>query len=103
MAMTEKIVLLICLFGGFYWLRARTRSVDLENQMLKAVLGVFVLLPAILVGEKYLFEMFHFGIYTDILLKAALILATFPAIGFGFLRGGAIEGSTPTGPAGSKE
>ena len=89
--MPEKIVLLICLFGGFFWLRKRSRSVNLESQMTKALLGVFVLLPASLIGEKYVFEMFHFGTYTDILIKAAAILATFLAIGFGFLRAGTAE------------
>lgn len=95
MIMPEKIVLLICLFGGFFWLRKRSRSVDLESQMTKALLGVFVLLPASLIGEKYVFEMFHFGTYTDILIKAVAILATFLLIGFGFLRAGTVE-SAPT-------
>jgi len=91
--MPEKIFMLICLFGGFYWLRKRSRSVDLESQMTKAILGVFVLLPASLIGEKYLFELIHLGTYTGILVKAVAILATFLAIGFGFLRTGTTEGN----------
>ncbi len=88
MALAEKIITLICLFAGFFWLRQRARSVDLEHQMGKSLVGVFVLLPAILIGEKYLFEHFHFGAYTDLLLRVLLVSATFPTIGFAFIKPG---------------
>lgn len=82
----EKIVLVICLLGGFLWIRNRSRSIDLENQMMRSILGVFIFLPGALIGEKYLFELFHFGLYTDILIKVVAILVTFLIVGFGFLR-----------------
>ncbi|HKP97963.1 MAG TPA: hypothetical protein VJ385_19680 [Fibrobacteria bacterium] len=96
--MVDKIVTLICLFGGFFWLRARARSINLENQIGKAVVGVFVLLPAVLFGEKYLFDNYHFGTYTDLLLKVALLLATFPAIGLPFLKPDPGAGPDPEAP-----
>ncbi|MDB5049233.1 MAG: hypothetical protein JWO30_2304 [Fibrobacteres bacterium] len=97
MAIVDKIVTLICLFAGFFWLRERARSIRLENQIGKSVIGVFVLLPAILLGEKYLFDNFHFGTFTDLFLKAVLLLATFPIVGFTFLKPGSPD------PAGSPD
>ncbi len=82
----ERIVLVICLLGGFLWIRNRSRAIDLENQMMRSILGVFVFLPGALIAEKYLFEMLHFGLYTDILIKVAAIFVTFLIVGFGFLR-----------------
>ena len=87
----EKIVLGLCLLVGFLWLRARSRSIDLESQMLRALLGTFVFLPGALIGEKYFFEMFRFGGYVDILLKAAVVIATFLVVGFGFLKSRVME------------
>jgi membrane-anchored protein YejM (alkaline phosphatase superfamily) len=86
MAIAEKIILLICLFSGFFWLRQRARHADLERQISRSLIGVFVLLPAILVGEQYLFEQVHFGAYTDLLLKVMVACAAFPIIGYGFIR-----------------
>ncbi|MDB5104793.1 MAG: hypothetical protein JWP91_2482 [Fibrobacteres bacterium] len=96
--MAEKLITLICLFTGFFWLRKRARSADLEHQMGRSLIGVFVVLPGILIGEKYLFEHFHFGAYTDILFRALIVSATFPAIGFGFIKPGVLE--EDGGPAG---
>jgi len=81
----EKIIIIICLFAGFYWIRSRSRQVNLESRMLKSILGVFVLLPASLLGEKFLFEKFHFGAWQDLVIKVAILIATFLIIGFGFL------------------
>lgn len=50
------------------------------------LLGVFVLLPAILIGEDYLFSQVHFGAYTDLLLKVLAAGAAFPFIGYAFIR-----------------
>ncbi len=86
MVNAEKIVLVLCLIAGFLWIRNRSRSVDLENQMTRAILGIFVLLPTFLFAEKYLFEKLPFGGYSFLLAKAIVILVTFGAIGFGFLR-----------------
>jgi hypothetical protein len=99
MAIVDKIVTLICLFGGFYWLRARARSINLENRIGPVVLGIFVLLPAVLFGEKYLFDNYHFGAYTDLLVKAALLVATFPIIGLIFLKPGS-EAADPEAAGG---
>jgi hypothetical protein len=87
MAMTEKIVLVLCLFGGFLWLRARSRAINLENQVGRAMGGVFLLLPALLIGEKYVFDHYlHLGPWTDLLIKTVVTVATFPAIGIFFLK-----------------
>ena len=88
MAIAEKIVMLVCLFGGFWWIRERARILNLENRMGRTMIGVFVVLPALLVGEKYIFDNWHFGAYTDLLFKAGGALATFAAVGFLFLRQG---------------
>ncbi len=76
----------LILFGGFFWLRARARGMNLENQRGKVVFGVFVVLTALLVGEKNLFEHWHFGTYTELLLKAALAFASFAVVGLFFLK-----------------
>lgn len=94
----EKIVLGLCLLVGFLWLRARSRSVNLESQMLRALLGTFVFLPGALIGEKYLFEMFRLGGYMDILLKAAVVIATFLVVGFGFLKSGVMDTASDQNP-----
>ena len=82
----EKIIILICLFAGFYWIRARSRQVDLESRILKSILGVFVVLPASLLGERFFFEKFHFGTWQDLVIKVAVLIVTFLIIGFGFLK-----------------
>jgi hypothetical protein len=86
MIIADKIVTILCLLGGFLWLRERARSISLDDQMGRAVIGVFVILPAVLFGEKYLFENYHFGIYADLLIKAVLMLIPFPLIGFLLLK-----------------
>ena len=91
MAFTEKIVMLVCLFAGFWWIRERARVINLENQMGKTVLGVFVVLTGLLVGEKWVFDHWHFGFYTDLLLRVVSALAAFAAVGFVFLRPRPVE------------
>ncbi|MEO7427158.1 MAG: hypothetical protein ABI036_18365 [Fibrobacteria bacterium] len=108
MIIADKIVTLLCLLGGFLWLRERARAISLDDQMGRAVIGVFVILPAVLFGEKYLFENYHFGIYTDLLIKAVLLLIPFPLIGFLLLKrkhtvpetdpAGASKGQPPESP-----
>jgi hypothetical protein len=98
MATAEKIVLVLCLFGGFMWLRKRSRSMNLENQMGRALTGVFVLLPALLFGEKYLFDRFHLTPWTDMLVKGLVTAANFPLVGHFFLKPGGprpTEGEAP--------
>ncbi|MEO6097388.1 MAG: hypothetical protein ABIW76_17725 [Fibrobacteria bacterium] len=84
--------MVLCLFSGFVWLRQRARQADLESQISRSLIGVFVLLPAILVGEQYLLERIHFGAYTDLLLKVLVAGAAFPIIGYGFIRIGEADG-----------
>lgn len=88
MAEAEKIIMAICAFSGFLWLRHRARRADLENQMGRSVIGVFVILPAVLIGEDYAFAHIHFGAYTDLLLKVLVAGAAFPLIGHAFIRTG---------------
>jgi hypothetical protein len=86
MAMAEKIIMAICAFSGFLWLRHRARGAQLESQMGRSLIGVFVLLPGILIGEDYLFAHVHFGAYTDLLLKVLAAGAAFPLIGYACIR-----------------
>lgn len=86
MASLEKTVLILMLFSGFLWLRRRARALSLEGQIQRATLGVFVLLPALLIGEKFLFEQLPFGFWTNLLVKIAGVAATFPLIGYVFLK-----------------
>jgi len=102
MALTEKIVMALILFGGFFWLRARARGMNLETQRGKVVFGVFVVLTALLVGEKNLFEHWNFGIYTDLLLKAVLAFASFAVVGIFFLKPGPPEAEAGEEPAPEK-
>lgn len=88
METTEKILMVVCLFGGFMWIRTRTRSMDLSKRRGRTVVGIFGVLPALLIGEKYLFESLEFGGYTGMLFRAALAAATFAAVGYLFLKPG---------------
>jgi hypothetical protein len=91
MALAEKIVMALILFGGFYWLRHRARGMNLESQRGRVIFGVFGVLTGMLIGEKTLFEHWHFGPYTDLLLKVALAAASFAVVGFFFLKPGPPE------------
>ena len=84
--MADKIVVIVCVFGGFLWLRSRARSLNLEHRMTKVVVGVFLLLPALLLAENHLFQRLPFEPLVNTLLKAPILIATFAAIGYGFLR-----------------
>lgn len=106
MSTTERILLAMCVFAGFLWIRGRARSMDLSRRQGTVVLGVFVLLPAWLVGGKWLVETLGIGGYTGMLLKALLIAAGFAAVGLLVIKpspppdGGAAEGngSPPASP-----
>jgi len=91
MGMAEKVVMALILFGGYYWLRHRARGMNLESQRGKVIFGVFGVLTAMLIGEKALFEHWHFGTYTDLLLKVALAAASFAIVGLVFLKPGPPE------------
>lgn len=101
MSTAEKVVIILCVFGGFLWLRARARSVNPERQKGMVLVGIFMVLPALLVGESHLFERLPYGPWTNLLLKASLLASTFAAVGFGFLRPPKdSQGGTPgDGPA----
>jgi hypothetical protein len=86
MPLSEKIVMGLLLFAGYWWLRARARSMNLEGSPGRVIVGVFGVLTALLMGEKALFDHYSFGPYTDLFLKAALAALSFAAIGFLFLR-----------------
>ncbi len=89
----------MCIFGGFLWLRARARSVRAERRQGPVVAGIFLVLPVLLILESRLFAKLPYGPATNILIKAAFLVSTFAAIGFGFLRPspGGTRGSTPNG------
>jgi hypothetical protein len=100
MASAERIVLVVCLFGGFMWLRQRSRTINLERQMGRALAGVFLLLPALLFGEKWLFDRYHLTPWTDMLLKALVTAANFPLVGYLFLKPAAPETGAAEPPGG---
>lgn len=109
MEITEKVILIVSIFGGFLWLRARARFVNSERQAGRVLVGIFLVLPALLVMESKAFERFHFGQLTDMLVKTLVICTTIAAVGFGFLRKPApeaakaeadadMDGNSPTPP-----
>jgi hypothetical protein len=91
MVLAEKIVMALILFGGYFWLRERARGMNLESQRGKVIFGVFGVLTAMLIGEKALFDHWHFGTYTDLFLKVALAAASFAVVGLFFLKPGPAE------------
>jgi hypothetical protein len=84
----EKVLMAVLLFGGYFWLRARARALNLANQQGKVVVGVFVVLTGLLMGEKAFFDHWHFGLYTDLLLRVAMAAASFAFVGLVFLKPG---------------
>lgn len=68
------------------WLRKRSRSLNLGDRMGRSLAGVFLLLPALLFGEKWLFDRYHLTPWTDILVKGLVTAANFPLVGYLFLR-----------------
>ena len=82
----EKIIVGICLFAGFLWIRQRSRQIDLTTQIPKALIGVFVILPILLLGQKLLFEKIVFALYAGLALKCAVIVLSFAFIGLVFLK-----------------
>lgn len=99
MTLPEKIVMALILFGGYFWLRERARGMNLESQRGKVVIGVFGVLTALLFGEKALFEHWHFGTYTDLLLKGGSAAVTFIAVGLLFLKPAPPEAEAAEGNA----
>lgn len=81
----ERVILIVCLFGGFLWLRSRARSMDLSGRK-EWVMGGLLLLIGLLLAEKWLFEKLPQGTVLTLAIKAAALAATFAAIGYGFLR-----------------
>lgn len=90
----ERVVLIVCLIGGFLWLRGRARSMNLETRQVTVVVGVFLVLPALLMAEKSLFEKLTWGPWVNAPVMAASLVATFAAVGFGFLRPSRPDGET---------
>ena len=98
MSTVDKVVMILCIFGGFLWLRARARAVHAERRQGMALVGLFMVLPALLIAESRVFERLSYGPATNALLKAAILVATFAAVGYGFLRpvqAGSAEGGPP--------
>ena len=86
MVPAEKIVMALILFAGFFWLRARARGMSLESQRGRVIFGIFGVLTALLIGEKAVFDHWHFGAYTDLFLKVLLAAASFAVVGLLFLK-----------------
>jgi hypothetical protein len=82
----EKVLMGLILFGGYFWLRARARGMNLETQRGRIVIGVFGVLTALLIGEKAFFDHWHFGTYTDLALRVALAAGSFAFVGLVFLK-----------------
>lgn len=86
MSTADKVVMILCIFGGFLWLRMRARAMQAEKRQGLVLLGIFLVLPALLIAESRLFEKLPYGPATNMLIKAAVLVCTFAAVGFGFLR-----------------
>lgn len=93
MSEIDRAVMIVCLIGGFLWVRGRARKSDLGKRQNLVVFGIFVVLPALLVGAKFLFEKLPFGPVANLLIKAALLIATFAGIGYGLLRPSPADGA----------
>lgn len=98
MSTADKVIVILCVFGGFLWLRARARKAHPERHQVLVLVGVFLVLPALIVGESKLFQHLPYGPATNLLLKASILLCTFAVIGFGFLRPAPPEESAETPP-----
>lgn len=98
MSTADKVVVILCVFGGFLWLRARARKAHPERHQVLVLVGIFMVLPALLVGESRLFQHLPYGPATNLLLKASILLCTFAVIGFCFLRPAPSEESSGTAP-----
>lgn len=99
----EKVLMAVLLFGGYFWLRARARAMNLANQQGKVVVGVFVILTGLLMGEKAFFDHWHFGLYTDLLLRVAMAAASFAFVGLVFLKPGKPDAEAAgEGPQGAR-
>jgi hypothetical protein len=86
MTTPERVVLIVCLIGGFLWLRGRARSMNLERRQVPVVVGIFLVLPALLLAEKALFEKLPWSPFVNAPLMGVTLVATFSAVGYGFLR-----------------
>jgi len=86
MPLPEKIAIAVCLFTGFLWVRHRSRTAGHEGRAGRTIIGVFGLLPALIIGELYLFDQYRIGPWIDPVIKVAMLAATFAAVGFGFIR-----------------
>ncbi len=93
----------VILFGGYFWLRARARGMNFETQRGRVVIGVFGVLTGLLIGEKAFFDHWHFGLYTDMLLRVVLAAGSFAFVGLVFLKpvkpGSEASGEEPAGAA----
>jgi hypothetical protein len=97
----ERVVLIVCLIGGFLWLRGRSRRMNLESRQVTVVVGIFLVLPALLLAEKALFEKLPWGPWVNAPIMGISLIATFAGVGFGFLRPSGTDGEPPGhGPAG---
>lgn len=86
METAEKVVFIVLIFGGFLWLRARARAMQAERQVGRALLGLFLVLPALLVAERHFFDTLPLGPWAGLLLECLALAGTIAAVGFGFLR-----------------
>ena len=88
MVEAEKVLIAALLFAGFLWIRSRSRKLGEAGKPSRALIGVYILLPALLIGEKLLFDQWPLRPWAGLLLKALVLPATFLAIGLVFLRKG---------------
>jgi hypothetical protein len=86
METAEKVVFIVIIFGGFLWLRARARAMQAERQVGRVLIGLFLVLPALLIAERHLFDRLALDSWTGFLVESLALAGTIAAVGFGFLR-----------------
>jgi hypothetical protein len=77
----EKLIIAVVLFAGFTYVRKRARRANPEAQVQPILLGIFVVIPALLLLEAKVLPQLRLEPTSALALKLALLGITFFAVG----------------------
>lgn len=77
----EKVIVAVALFAGFTYVRRRARRANPEAQVQPILLGIFVVIPALLLLEAEFLPRLRLEQIQALVLKLALLGLTFFAVG----------------------
>jgi hypothetical protein len=77
----EKLIIAVVLFAGFTYVRKRARRANPEAQVQPILLGIFVVIPALLLLEAKVLPYLRLDATLALVLKLALLGLTFYAVG----------------------